>query len=105
GQSCMGEYAASASRTLQGELDEVARDWDAFADRERREQLGLGEGRASSTERWRYWRADVDGGSQVSVNMSAKPVPAGSAPRCTVAIEHKGLESAEAREAWKTAWK
>lgn len=109
GQSCTGEYAASASRTVLGDLDAVAEAWDAFVDEARREELGLGPGRRSATDRWRYWRADVQDGSQVSVNISAAPAGAARAtaagPRSTVAVEHKQLATAAERETWRGAWK
>ena len=69
------------------------------ADR-RRDGLGLEEPSLSDTATWRYWRAAVADGSRVSVNITAK-----DEGRSTLGIEHKGLETADARTAWKDAWK
>lgn len=100
GQSCAGDFAASASRTLPGAPDAVREQWDAFMTAARREELGIEQPGLSDTPSWRYWRAAVSDGSRLSVNITAK-----DERRSTLGIEHKGLESAEAREVWKTAWK
>jgi len=99
GQSRDGDFAASASRTVPGDPDSVRESWDAFMGPERREELGLAEPRLTGTGRWRYWRAAAGDGSRLSVNIAAK----GEA-RSTLGLEHKGIGTAEAREAWKTAW-
>lgn len=100
GQSCAGDFAASASRTLPGDPDALRSRWDAFMSAARREELGLEQPSLSATPTWRYWRAAVSDGSRLSVNITAK-----DEGRSTLGIEHKGLETAEAREVWKTAWK
>lgn len=109
GQSCEGDFGASASRTVDGGIDQVREQWHRFMTAPRRQELGLGEGRLTDSQKWRYWRADVEDGSKLSVNVTAKPGRAGGgtddAPRSTLAIEHKGIESAQARDAWKGAWK
>lgn len=103
GQSCEGDFSASASRTVPGDPDAVRDAWDAFCTAERREELGLAAPTLSDTASWRYWRAAVSDGSRLSVNITAKD-GAGETARSTLGIEHKGLESAESREAWKSAW-
>lgn len=100
GQSCEGDFAASASRTVPGDPDSVRERWDAFMTTGRREELGLEEPRLTDTAAWRYWRADVQDGTRLSVNITAK-----DEGRSTLGIEHKGIETAEGREVWKTAWK
>ncbi|MDN5899251.1 MAG: hypothetical protein L0H74_04215 [Brachybacterium sp.] len=100
GQSCDGDFAVSASRTVPGDPDSVRDRWDGFMSPERREELGLTEPRLTDTATWRYWRAPVDDGTRLSVNITAK-----DEGRCTLGLEHKGIETAEGREVWKTAWK
>lgn len=100
GQSCDGDFSASASRTVLGDPDAVRARWDAFLSVERREELGLEEPRTSDTDSWRYWRAAVSDGTRLSVNITAK-----DEGRSSLAIEHKGIETAAGREAWKTLWK
>ena len=103
GQSCEGDFAASASRTLDGDMDRVLGDWTAFMTAERRAELTLGEPAVTTTEKWRYWRARAEDGSRASINISAKD-GSGADARSTLAVEHKGLEDADQRAAWKTAW-
>lgn len=100
GQSCDGDFSASASRTVPGTPTQVRDRWDAFMTEARRDGLGLEEPSLSDTATWRYWRAAVADGSRVSVNITAK-----DEGRSTLGIEHKGLETADARTAWKDAWK
>lgn len=100
GQSCDGDFSASASRTVPGTPTQVRDRWDAFMTEARRDGLGLEESSLSDTATWRYWRAAVADGSRVSVNITAK-----DEGRSTLGIEHKGLETADARTAWKDAWK
>lgn len=108
GQSCEGDFSASASRTLDGDMDQVRDAWDRFMTEQRREEMGLSAGRLTDTDRWRYWRADVEDGTRLSINVTAKqgkPGTVGAADRSTLAVEHKGIETAEGRDAWKKAWK
>lgn len=100
GQSCDGDFSASASRTVPGMPTRVRDRWDAFMTEARRDGLGLEEPSLSDTATWRYWRAAVADGSRVSVNITAK-----DEGRSTLGIEHKGLGTADARTAWKDAWK
>lgn len=100
GQSCDGDFSASASRTVPGTSTQVRDRWDAFMTEARRDGLGLEEPSLSDTATWRYWRAAVADGSRVSVNITAK-----DEGRSTLGIEHKGLGTADARTASKDAWK
>lgn len=100
GQSCEGDFAASASRTLPGDPDAVRARWDSFMTPQRREELGLQEPTLTDTATWSYWRAAVSDGTRLSVNITAK-----DEARSTLGIEHKGIETADGREAWKAAWK
>lgn len=107
GQSCEGDFAASASRTVPGDMDAVRAAWHDFMTAQRRSELGLGEPRLSDSATWRYWRADVTDGTKLSVNITTKADPpgAGPAPRSTLGVEHKGIETADGRDVWKAAWK
>lgn len=104
GQSRDGDFAASASRTVPGDMDAVLAAWDAFLTPRRRDELGLAEPSVTGTAAWRYWRAAVSDGSRLSVNITAKD-GAGDSARSVIAIEHKGIATAEGRESWRTAWK
>lgn len=100
GQSCEGDFSASASRTLSGDPDAVRDSWDAFMTPARREEIGLEEPTLTDTAKWRYWRAATTDGTRLSVNITAK-----DEGRSTLGIEHKGIETADGRDAWKAAWK
>jgi hypothetical protein len=100
GQSSTGDFAASASRTVDGAPGEVRDRWDALMTAQRRERLGLEEPSLSDTATWSYWRAAVSDGSRVAVSITAK-----DPGRSTLGIEHKGIGTAEERTAWKDAWK
>lgn len=107
GQSCEGDFAASSSRTVAGDLDRVRDLWDAFMTADRREELGLEEPSLTDTARWRYWRAAASDGTRLSVNITVKDPRDGAdrSPRSTLSIEHKGIETPAGRDAWKSAWR
>ena len=104
GQSSAGDFAASASRTVAGDMDRVRDAWDAHLTPQRREELGLEEPTLTATDTWRYWRATVADGSRLSVNITTKDHHDGAA-RSTVGLEHKGIGTAAARDAWKDIWR
>lgn len=105
GQSSAGDFSASASRTVDGDIDAVRAAWDAFMTPQRRQELGLGEPGLTDTATWRYWRAAVDDGTRVSVNITAKDSSRDGGPRSVLAIEHTGIATADGRDTWKAAWK
>ncbi|XBH21846.1 hypothetical protein V5R04_01055 [Jonesiaceae bacterium BS-20] len=102
GQLSDGTFAANASRTLTGTMDEVLARWQAH----------VGEPEAlngapitqppetSSTEKWRYWRCTVNGFQRINVTINTKP-----GGKVTLAVQHPGLGSLEEREEWKTFWR
>ncbi|MGD8168765.1 hypothetical protein ACEXOS_021240 [Herbiconiux sp. P16] len=102
GQSCDGDFAVGASKTLTASLDEALEAWVALAG-ERVEFSGVPvtrEGQASSSEKWRYWRCGLDDGTLVAVNIYEK------APgKASVGVQHTKLESAVAVEHWRGYWK
>lgn len=105
GQSSAGDFAASASRTVPGDMDAVRGAWNAFLTTRRRSERGLGEPRLSDSATWRYWRAELTDGSTLAVNITTRAHPAGDGPpRSTLGLEHKGLATAAARDLWKATW-
>jgi hypothetical protein len=103
GQRSDGDFTTSASRTLPGTLDEVLDRWLAW--------LGAADGFdgvpfaaepvVSRTEKWRYWRVKLAGGSKVAANISVKAKGAS----CTLAVEHDKLADKPEAERWKSFWK
>jgi hypothetical protein len=102
GQRCDGAFSASASRTLNGDMDQALAKWllavdgmtgfnDAFAEDEPRQ---------SRSEKWRYWRIDLDDGSKVSVTICDK-----AGGKAIVAVGHEKLGDAAAVHKAKAFWK
>ncbi|GGH58075.1 hypothetical protein [Rothia aerolata] len=103
GQRCDGSFGASASKTIPLGLDELAAAWEKFAAAELPEVNGVaweGEPRITSSEKWRYWRANLANGAPVSINMSAK------APgKSLISAEMRKLNTSEDSVDFKAAWK
>lgn len=102
GQSCDGTFAANASKTVEGSLDEVIVRWQEFVGSP--EELdGVPTTSApsvSSTEKWRYWRVTLADGSKVNVNLSAK-----SPEKAVLGLQHAQLNTEDDRERWRAFWK
>lgn len=102
GQSCAGDFRASASRTLATDRDGAVAAWrervgglDVFRD------VPLdGEPTESRTEKWSYWRARLADGSRITVNATDK-----QPGKAVLSVEHAGLSSAEDGEQWRSHWK
>lgn len=66
GQTVTGSINASVTKTVPGEWTDVFEEFVAFM-----ESRQLADApRITATEKWRYWRADLADGSQVSVDVS-----------------------------------
>lgn len=102
GQTCAGTFSANASRTITGTMDSAREAWAAL-NAERAEYAGVvaeGEPRLTESDKWRYWRVDLDDGSKVSVMFSEKP-----GGKTAVAVNHDKLGSADAIADAKAFWK
>ncbi len=107
GQRCDGAYGASASKTVPGSMDEVADRWALFVQERLSEVEGIAwasEPRCTATDKWRYWRCELENGAPVSVNISARPSAAGAA-KCGIAVEMRKLGSSDEATAFKNIWK
>lgn len=103
GQTYDGSFSVTVSRTLAGDMDEALSTWQTMT-AGREDFAGtviVGEPRVSSTEKWRYWRCDLDDGSKVSVNIQTKP----AGDKSTLAVNHDKLASAADVEVWRAFWK
>ncbi len=102
GQVTGGKFAANASKTVPGDLDEGLSRWVALvADDGEFAGVPLDtEPSSSATEKWRYWRCPLADGSRVQVTVSAK-----DGGKVVVAVQHDRLESAEDRDRWKAYWR
>lgn len=102
GQTHDGAFAANASKTVPGTMDEVLERWSAYMG-EPSDLNGVPLDRApstSATEKWRYWRCTLVNGSKVNGTINAK-----SPEKVTLAIQHADLSSLEERDAWRDFWK
>ncbi len=102
GQSGGGMFNVSASKTWSGSLDAALRRWTkVMASRQDVSGVGVTKGPdISKTEKWRYWRANLDDGTRVVVNISAK-----TNEKSTISVQHEGIGSQDAVEHWRTFWK
>jgi hypothetical protein len=103
GQTCDGNFSVTVSRTVEADMDNALATWSETC-----EPLTSFNGvkitsikRISQTEKWRYWRCDLEDGSKVSVNIQTKP--AGN--KSTLAINHDKLSSATDVDHWRTFWR
>lgn len=102
GQRCDGAYAASASKTIAGTMDDALAAWGQLVAK-RTEFAGVeitGEPRISRTEKWRYWRADLADSSKLAIDIYDKP-----GGKAVLAINHEKIADAEAAAGWKTFWR
>lgn len=107
GERCDGSFAASATKTLNGTMDDVYAAWCDFA----ANLVGVagvpfaGDARRSETPKWRYWRINLDNGAAVSVNITQKPPSASGVQKVALAAEVTKLNSVEQVDYWKAEWK
>jgi len=102
GQDCYGNFYATASKAVAGDLDSALDSWlRRVAGITDFNGLALAHApKVSKSEKFRYWRAVFDDGSTINVVINAK-----GQGKCTVAIDHRKLADQEAVAAWKAYWK
>lgn len=102
GQSCRGDFQASASRTMAGDLDAVfARVCAHLASLDALNGSAMtAPAETSATEKWRYWKARLADGSRATVHLSLK-----STGKVGVGVSHEKLDDPEAVARWKAWWK
>ncbi len=102
GQTCAGSFAAGASRTVAGDKDSALARWQDIncESAEFAGALALQEPRVTQSEKWRYWRVDLDNGSRVTVGFSDKPKG-----KVGVGVNHEKLRDADEVSAAKAFWK
>jgi hypothetical protein len=102
GQRCDGAFSANASRTLAGDKDVALAKWIAVVEgmTEFDGIFAASEPRQSQSEKWRYWRIDLENGSKVSVMFSDK-----AGGKSVIAVDHERLADQEAVGRAKAFWK
>lgn len=102
GQTCAGTFAANVSKTYPGDMDAALAAWQALVG-DRVDFTGAVTGeepRVTQSEKWRYWRVDLDNGSKVTVHFSDKP-----GGKTAIGVNHEKLADAAAVDAAKVFWK
>jgi hypothetical protein len=102
GQVAEGQFATSASKTVDGNLDDVlARFTDHMASLTELAGVRITRGpETSSSHKWRYWRCGLADGGVVSVTMYQK-----SPGKVAVGVKHDKIDSADRIEVWRDFWK
>ena len=102
GQRPDGKFDVSASRTIEGTMDETLDKWLELVE-DIKEFNGVrleGEPGISKTEKWRNWRCALSDGSRVVVGIYQKaPNKAG------LGLAHEKLASAQLAEQQRSYWK
>lgn len=102
GQNCEGNLVAGVSKTVTADLDGTITRWLGIV--QNQDDFNgcalVSEPRVTSSEKWRYWRANLDNETNVNVTIGIK-----DASKCTVGIEHLKLADMDAVAEWKQYWK
>ena len=112
GQTQAGDYEATVTRTLPGDMDAALDRWVAGLPEEGA-ATGFdgvpfaGEPGISRTEKWRYWRVALADGTRVTVTISDKPGGAAKAggPAALLAVTSSKLPTRDDSDRWKAFWR
>lgn len=102
GQTCAGTFAANVSKTFAGDKDDALAAWqDVVAGRVDYAGAVTGEEpRVTQSDKWRYWRVDLDNGTRVTVHFSDK-----AGGKSTIGVNHEKLVDADSVAEAKAFWK
>lgn len=102
GQQCDGRFSVSVSKTLALSPEEMLAKWRALADHlvSHREVALSRPPQVSRTEKWLYWRCGLEDGSNVSVNIQAKP-----GGKAGLGVNHDRIMSQAEAALWREYWK
>ncbi len=102
GQTCTGDFQASASKTLPGSMDAALRAWQKLVGK-MTEFDGVnfaGNPGVSKTEKWRYWRVKLEDNSKVTVVICDK-----GRDKTQLGVNHDKLTDSKALMRCKSFWK
>jgi uncharacterized protein YdhG (YjbR/CyaY superfamily) len=102
GQVKDGTYQTAVNKTLPGNLDQVFKIWlDKVRDIKEFNSIPLsGKPSISQSEKWRYWRVDLQDGSKVTITVGTK-----TADKSILTFSNEKLKSQNAIDQWKAFWK
>ena len=111
GQTQAGDYEATVTRTLPGDMEAVLGRWIAGLPEGATAAFAgvrfAGEPGISRTEKWRYWRVTLTDGTRVTVTISDKPGGAAKAggPAALLAVTSSKLPARDDGDRWKAFWR
>jgi uncharacterized protein YdhG (YjbR/CyaY superfamily) len=102
GQVKDGTFQTAVSKTMPGDKDQVFDFWlAAVCDEKELNSIPLaGKPAISKSEKWRFWRVDLQDGSKVTVTVGAK-----TTEKSILTFSNEKLKSRDDIEPWKTFWK
>jgi hypothetical protein len=102
GQNCYGEYSVTVSATVDGSMDDALAAWSKrFNKQSKFDGVPVtGAPVTSRSEKWRYWRVKLQGGTRVNINFGNKP-----GGKALIQIQHEKLPDQAAIEHWRAYWK
>lgn len=102
GQVKDGTFQTAVSKTLPGNTNQVFKLWlNAVLDVEVFNSIPLaGKPAISKSEKWSYWRGDLQDGSKVTVTVGTK-----TAEKSILTFSNEKLKSKDDIEPWKSFWK
>lgn len=112
GQTQAGDYEATVTRTLLGDMDAALDRWVAGLP-EGGAAVGFdgvpfaGEPAISKTQKWRYWRVALADGTKVTVTICDKPGAAAKAggSAALLAVTSSKLPTRDDSHRWKAFWR
>ncbi|MGH7496379.1 MAG: hypothetical protein ACREOO_28850 [bacterium] len=102
GQTCDGDYQASASKTVAGSMDQALKAWKKQVGNARdfNGMAFANKPRISKTDNWRYWRVDLAVQTKVTIVIGDK-----GPGKALLAVNHEKLLDKKAVDRWKAYWK
>jgi|GEM_PF-377509 len=102
GQVKNGTFQTAVSKTLPGNLDQVFKIWlDKVRDVKEFNSISLaGKPVISKSEKWRYWRVDLQDRSKITITVGTK-----TADKSILTFSNEKLKDQDAIKQWKTYWK
>lgn len=102
GQVKDGTFQTAVSKTLPGNLDQVFKIWlSKVRDVKEFNSIPLaGKPVISKSEKWRYWRVELQDGSKVTITVGTK-----TADKSILTFSTEKLKDQDAIEQWRTYWK
>jgi hypothetical protein len=102
GQSCEGDFPATATRVLSCTLDEALERWLHRVEGviEFNGVEVQGQPKTSRTEKFRYWRAKLADGTQLNVSIYRQPDG-----RISLGVQHRPHSDRATADLWRAFWR